>query len=211
MSLVDGEGKPIPRDSWGGDLDPQQSMRCAECGVAIPFGKFCPQHLAAAQTKNEEMFAKSLEAQGIDPEQAKAEALAARQQQKEPVDMTVAMAQAQERAAAIVTPGQSIPPPDTDHLQKSGPAGAEPPQAPPQVQPASPAPRPRANLVLPAADQERVSITRRSDEFLIGQAVGWVAELRTMAEEGKVPKHLAPELLQLTAELTYALAGLVKP
>ncbi len=214
MSFVDGEGKPVPPESWGGDLQhvdgvspPQQQLTCAECGTPVPFGKFCPAHLQAAQTKNEEMMAKSLEQQGIDPEKAKVEANLARQAQAEPVDMTVAMAQAQERAKAIVTPGTSVPPDGTDHMAKSGPAGAEP-----LVQPATPAPQPQpqASLILPGAAQDRVGLGRRGDEFLIGQAVMWIGELRGLAEEGKVQRPLAAELLQLTAELTYALAGLVK-
>jgi hypothetical protein len=192
MSLVDGEGKPIPPGSWGGDLDPAQVTKCRECGVPIPFGNFCSKHFEEARAKNEEFMAKRRKDLGLVKSVDAADA-------EREVDMDALAAQERARAQAIMTPGLEIPRP-VDHMA--------PPQAVPPPKPAdTPAP---SSLILPAAAQERVSLKRRSDDFLIGQAVGWIGELRNMAEEGKVPDHLAPELIRLTAELTYALAGLLK-
>lgn len=61
--MIDGEGKPIPPGSWGGDLDPMRGSACATCGVPIPFGKFCPTHQSAARDKNEQIAAERRAAQ----------------------------------------------------------------------------------------------------------------------------------------------------
>jgi hypothetical protein len=211
MTLVDGEGKPIPPDSWGGDLDPNQQTRCRECGVPIPFGAFCPAHLEAARTKNEEVMAKLRAERGIDPEAPidptiqKSHHAPGRE-----IDMDAEYAAAQERAQAIVTPDAEIPPAH-EHMpaaqEQVKPVQAAQTHEPPPQQPAEPI---GSSLVLPAAAADRVGLTRRSDDFLIGQAVMWLSELRTLAEDGKVRREAAAEILQLTAELTYALAGLLR-
>lgn len=201
MSLVDGEGKPIPPGSWGGDLDPAQATRCRECGVPILFGNFCPQHFNEAREKNEEFMAQRRKELGIDPDvPVDPDLVKSAPAAEREIDMDALAAKERARAQAIMTPGQEIPKP-VDHMA-APPEPAKPPQ-----QAAPPASN---SLILPASAQERSVLKRRSDDFLIGQAVGWIGELRTMAEEGKVPAHLAGELLQLTAELTYALAGLLK-
>lgn len=64
--LTDGEGKPIPPGSWGGDLDPMRSSTCRECGVPIPFGALCPQHLASARAKNEAIMAERIKELKLD-------------------------------------------------------------------------------------------------------------------------------------------------
>lgn len=64
--MLDGEGKPIPPGSWGGDLDPMRGSRCRDCGAPIPFGNFCPAHLAAARKKNEEIVAERIRELGLD-------------------------------------------------------------------------------------------------------------------------------------------------
>jgi hypothetical protein len=65
-------------------------------------------------------------------------------------------------------------------------------------------------LILPVAAAQQVSLRRRGDDFLIGQAVMWMGALTGLAEEGKVHRVLAAELLMKAAELTYALAALCK-
>jgi hypothetical protein len=121
--------------------------------------------------------------------------------------MVAAMAHANERAQSIVTPGVTVDPP-VDHLSKSGPATHTPPDEP-AIQPAQAQPVDRT-IIMPQAAAQQVRIQRRSDDFLVSQAVMWIGELRGLAEEGKVPRDVAAEVLQVTAELTYALAGILK-
>jgi hypothetical protein len=64
--------------------------------------------------------------------------------------------------------------------------------------------------VLPAGAAQQVSVRRRGDDFLVSQGVMWLGELRGLAEEGKITREQAAEILQLTAELNYALAGILK-
>lgn len=210
-TLVDGEGKPIPEDSWGGDLDPVQTFRCEECGVAIPFGKFCPEHLQAARQQNEEFMARRRQDLGIDPN-AQEHGLAKSHAPERELDMDALAAQERARAQAIVTPGQQVPQP-VDHMAPTplrdrtrtvGVNAGMLSQAGENDVPE------KSNLILPATTQERIGLKRRGDEFLIGQAVMWMNELRGLAEEGKVNRELAAELLQICAELTYALAGLLR-
>jgi hypothetical protein len=207
MTLQSGDGKPIPENSWGGDLDPQQAANCIECGAVIPFGKFCAAHLAAAREKNMEVHKAKLAERGEELPQAPPPEPPAHE-----VDMTVAMAKAQERAHAIVTPGAEVPADTTNHLKQAGPAGPNMRTVGINAGQLSQAglnehlPEP---LVLPAAAQDRRGLHRGGD-FLLSQGIMWLGELRNMAEDGKIGPESAAEILQIAAELTYALAGVLK-
>lgn len=204
MNLIDGEGKPIPDGSWGGDLDPMRSSSCRECGVQIPFGKFCPQHLNAARQKNEQIMARRRAAQGIDEQAAQAAGGLVKSEAAEPaiereVDMDLLAAAEQARASAIVTPGKGVPP-AVDHMAPfSGTPKTPVPTPAPKAPAAAPAP---SNL----AAQGKVESPRNSDAFMADQGLVWVSTLRMMAEEGSLPADKRNDVLRAAAELIYALA-----
>lgn len=203
MALIDGEGKPIPEESWGGDLDPVRQAICVDCGTPIPFGKFCPTCMSKACAKNKEIMVARREK--LDNEAQVPKTPNPYKPPSHEMDMTVAMAKAQERAQAIVTPGATVEPDTTDHLQKARPA---PQDTTGTVENNDDSPG--GGLVLPAGAAQQVGLRRRSDDFLVTQAMMWLAELRGLAEEGKISREVAVEALQATAELTYTLACLLK-
>jgi hypothetical protein len=195
-------------------LDPPRPKQCVKCGAPIPFGKFCATHLAEARAENQQIMEQKRLAKGIDPAPVPV-APSPHEPPAHEVDMTVAMAKAQERAQAIVTPGETVEKAE-NHLAQAGPprdttrtvginAGTLN-QAGLNDVPPDPTP----SLVLPAGAAQQVSVRRRGDDFLVSQGVMWLGELRGLAEEGKITREQAAEILQLTAELNYALAGILK-
>ncbi|MBT8430111.1 MAG: hypothetical protein KJN79_09395 [Gammaproteobacteria bacterium] len=204
--LIDGEGKPIPPDSWGGDLDPIRQTSCRDCGTPIPFGKFCPQHLNAAREKNEGVMQAYRQEHGIDPGQPmdKSLVIPGTTSPERTIDMDAMAAAELERAKAITTPGVELPPP-VNHMapfpEQARPAQAPHPHEPPPQQPEAPL------SVIAAAQVGRSGIRRSDDGFLVRQGLMWLGELRTMAEDGKISPAERTDTVRLAAELIYALSA----